>query len=341
MIEADGWDELTDRLYALPPADFVPARDEAAKAARAGGDRGRATAIGKLRRPTVAAWLVNLLALRRSERLGELLELGAALRSAQHELRGSALRELAAQRRAAVAALVAEACDLAVEAGASRSGLPVVDVETTLVAALADEQLADVVRAGRLLKSGSYDGFGETPRPQLHVVEGGGDEPEAAPRGSATPVVTKAAAKAAPTKAAAKVLPTEAPPTDAPPTEATPSVAAAKAAATKAAAPIGTAATRAAERHEADAREARRRLDGVAAELADAEAGYDAAVRAVDEWSREVTDIEERLTQLRRERSAAHSALLAAQAAQDSADASREAVRRRFAAAERAARKVR
>ena len=325
MIETDGWDELTDRLYALPPADFVPARDEAVKAARAGGDRGRATAIGKLRRPTVAAWLVNLLALHRPELLGELLELGSALRSAQHELRGSALRELAAQRRAAVAALVAEACDLAVEAGASRHGLPVVDVETTLVAALADEQLAEVVRDGRLLKSGSYDGFGETPRPQLHVVEGGGDGP--APKRPAAPAVTPAATSTSTaTKAAAK---------------AAPSKAAATAKPTKAAAPIGTAATKAAERHEADSREARRRLDAAAAELAEAEAGYDAAVRAVDERSREVTDIEERLTQLRRERSAAHTALLAAQAAQDSADATREAVQRRFAAAERAARKVR
>src|SRR2546429_5055100 len=99
-------DEIVDRLYELPPEKFIAAREEAAEAARRAGDRATATAIGKLRRPTVAAWLVNLLSRRAPDLLGELLALGDALRTAQHDLRGDEMRELSIQRRAAIGGLV-------------------------------------------------------------------------------------------------------------------------------------------------------------------------------------------------------------------------------------------
>jgi hypothetical protein len=172
---ADGLDQLAERLFALPPAEFVPARDEAVAAARAEGDRAKAAAIAKFRRPTVAAWLVNLLALRATSGLDELLTLGVAMRSAQGDLRGSDLRELATTRRTLIAGLVRQAADLAVASGAARSGLPVAEVEATLGAAVADESIAEEVRAGRLLKSVHYDGFGEPPRPSLRAVPTGAE----------------------------------------------------------------------------------------------------------------------------------------------------------------------
>jgi hypothetical protein len=170
MTTAHGPDAVADRLYALPPTDFVPARDAEVAAARAAGDRPRAAELARLRRPTVAAWLVNLLALRRPELLAELLDIGRQLRVAQRDLQGPMLRELANQRRAAIRGLVVQAAELAVEAGAARSGLPTAEVEATLMAAMSGGSTADEVRAGRLLKSVHYAGFGETPRPQLHVV---------------------------------------------------------------------------------------------------------------------------------------------------------------------------
>src|SRR5436190_17648333 len=92
--------DLLDRLYTEPPERFIALREEAVAAARRAGDRRTAEALGKLRKPTVAAWLVNLLARRRPELVGELLALGEGLRSAQHDLRGDQLRELSGQRRA-------------------------------------------------------------------------------------------------------------------------------------------------------------------------------------------------------------------------------------------------
>ncbi len=96
-------------LYTAPPDGFVAARDELVAEAKAAGQTDRAKQLGKLRKPTVAAWVVNLLAIRRPELVDQLVELSAALRSAQRELKGDALRELTKQRREAVGALVKEA----------------------------------------------------------------------------------------------------------------------------------------------------------------------------------------------------------------------------------------
>lgn len=173
--------DLVQQLYSTPPDRFVAARDAAAAEARKAGDPKTAREIAKLRRPTVAAWLVNLLALRRPELVADLAQLAEALRSAQRELRGPRLRELSAQRRAVVGALVAEIRKLAAQIeGAPPAGkLPLAEIEATLNAALSDTEVAEQVRAGRLLRATSYAGFGEVPRPQLRLVTGGEEtEPE-------------------------------------------------------------------------------------------------------------------------------------------------------------------
>ena len=57
-------DELTDavaELYQAPPEDFVSARAERVKALRDSGDKDAAKQVAALRKPTVGAWLVNLL----------------------------------------------------------------------------------------------------------------------------------------------------------------------------------------------------------------------------------------------------------------------------------------
>lgn len=163
------------RLYAAPPEEFVAVRSQEVAKARQARDTRLAAAIGKLRKPTVAAWLVNLLAHERPDLVGELLELGEQLRDAQRELRGGELRELSSRRRATVAALAKEAAHLA---GPDRGNLPLPEVEGTLAAALADATVAAAVRQGALTKSLEYTGFGETPRPQLRLVQGGEDAPQ-------------------------------------------------------------------------------------------------------------------------------------------------------------------
>ena len=51
--------EIADELYALPLEEFTPARDARAKELK--GDKELAAAVKKLKKPSVAAWVVNLL----------------------------------------------------------------------------------------------------------------------------------------------------------------------------------------------------------------------------------------------------------------------------------------
>jgi hypothetical protein len=181
-------DDVVAQLYALPPEEFTAARTEAVTAAKTAGDRDLAKQIGALRRPTVGAWLVNLLAHQRPDLIGDLLALGDALRAAQRNLRGDELRELSAQRRTMVTALAREARALAVAAGRGvRAALPLDEVQNTLTAALADAEVAEEVRLGRLVKPVEYAGFGEQPRPQLRLVQGGAATSPAKPAPATSP----------------------------------------------------------------------------------------------------------------------------------------------------------
>jgi hypothetical protein len=164
-------DELIQRLYSAPPDGFVAARTAAIEEAKRAGDREAAKRLAALKKPTVAAWVVNLLALRRPELIDELVELSGALREAQRGLDGDQMRELTAQRRQVVSALVGAArrLALAAEPGAK---LPLGEVEATLSAALAEPEVAAQVRTGRLIRAASYAGFGEVPRPRLRLVTG-------------------------------------------------------------------------------------------------------------------------------------------------------------------------
>ncbi|WP_422753400.1 hypothetical protein [Micromonospora sp. WMMD708] len=167
--------ELARQLYRTPPDRFVAARDAAVAEARRAGDPATARRIAGWKRPTVAAWLVNLLALDRPELVADLGPLAEALRTAQRDLKGPRLRELSAQRRELVAALVTEVRRIAAGRpdAPPAARLPLAEVEATLHAALADTAVAEQVRAGRLLKAVHHSGFGEVPRPQLRLVTGG------------------------------------------------------------------------------------------------------------------------------------------------------------------------
>jgi len=159
-----GVDEIADELYALPPAQFTPARDAHVQQARQDGDAAAAKAIAALRRPTVNAWLVNLLALKRSDLVADLFELGGALREAQRQLNGAALRDLSARRREVLDGLLAQVRQLAAEQGvANPTPAALTEVKDTLAAALADDVVAGQVRTGRMLKTVSYAGFGQSP----------------------------------------------------------------------------------------------------------------------------------------------------------------------------------
>lgn len=154
-------DDIAGDLYALPPAEFVAARDAAVASAREAGDRDAAKRLAALKRPTQGAHLVNLLALRRPDTVAELIALGERIRAAQGTVPAAELRDLSTKRRTAIAAALRLCRSLAAEAG---SGEPTAqqlgEAEATLAAAMADDEAAATVRSGRVVKALSYAGFG-------------------------------------------------------------------------------------------------------------------------------------------------------------------------------------
>jgi hypothetical protein len=147
-----------EQLYLLAPAEFTAARDAAVKQARADGDRERATALKALRRPTVAAWLLNTLVHEQPGLVEQLLDLGPGLAQAQAGGDAAALRALGEQRRQLVGAVVDRAV---ADAGRGVTAAVRDELASTMEAALADPASADAVRSGRLVRALSYAGFGE------------------------------------------------------------------------------------------------------------------------------------------------------------------------------------
>jgi hypothetical protein len=142
------------RLYGLPLDQFTSARDQLADELRDQGDRGAATTVKKLRRPTVSAWAVNqLVRIHRTEVL-ELLSVGEEVRAAQRAaLSGGGaetIRELTARRRRVVDRLLDLTENLLAQAGHGTSRPTLDKVADTLMAAIVDEEAAEAVRGGRL-----------------------------------------------------------------------------------------------------------------------------------------------------------------------------------------------
>ncbi len=157
---ADALEAVAAELYALPLDEFTQARNKKAADARTSGDRELAGRIKQLKKPSTSAWAVNMLSRHRADEVGQLLELGAALREAQSELDAEELRELGRQRQKLIAAVVRQARDLADELGGALGGAAADEVGQTLQAALADPEAADAVIAGLLTRPLAASGWG-------------------------------------------------------------------------------------------------------------------------------------------------------------------------------------
>ena len=149
-------------LYEGAPEVFTGRRGELAAAAREAGDRAAAKAIGALRRPTRAAWVVNQLARADPGAAARLAELAGALRAAQEAGDGRRLRELSVERDGVIDGLTARALDEAGVADNPPVSL-VFEVSQTLTAALADPEVAAAFAAGTLTRAEQWSGFGVLP----------------------------------------------------------------------------------------------------------------------------------------------------------------------------------
>lgn len=152
-----GLAEVARELYALPLAEFVAARTARAKEQ---DDRAAAAAVRRLTKPSVAAWVVNMLSTHRPQLLDDVAELGERLREAQDAGDGTALRELDPERRAVLREVESGARELAEELDQPVGPAAVTALHETMLAALSDAAAADAVRSGVLVQALGPPGFG-------------------------------------------------------------------------------------------------------------------------------------------------------------------------------------
>jgi hypothetical protein len=179
-------DVLSD-LYLRAPSEFVAVRKARVRTAREGGDVELARRIGRLPKPSAAAWLINLLVARRTAEVDDVIGLGTLIRDAEKNMDAGELRQLGKQRLQLIRALAMKGKDLAHEAGQQVSAAAMVEVEQTLHAAMSDPAAAEAVRSARLVRSLFSNGIEPVdiedavaesavatvrqPRPALRVVE--------------------------------------------------------------------------------------------------------------------------------------------------------------------------
>jgi hypothetical protein len=187
-------DTATRRLCAAAAADFAALRRTLAEDAAAAGDAETARAIGKVRKPTNAARVVNALVAEDGDIVEPLRDLGERMRAAQDDLDAPRLRELTEERRAAVGDCAKRALALAGEASPPAALRD--DVLATFDAAVADPDIA--ARLGKLQRPERFSGFGfaaGSGPPKLTVVRsaaGAGAKPSSSGAAQTAPKITAA-----------------------------------------------------------------------------------------------------------------------------------------------------
>lgn len=147
-----GLSERATALYSLPLDQFIAARNTASAEAAAAGDRELATALRALPKPTSAAWLVNVLVVRRRDQVEQVLELGVSIRDVQASGDRARLHALGQQRRRLIGVVAAQSLEVAAEIGYEVGAAALPHVEHTLSAALSDRNAAAAVLSGRLVR---------------------------------------------------------------------------------------------------------------------------------------------------------------------------------------------
>ena len=138
-----------DRLFGLPLAEFTGERDALVRKLRDDGRRDEAAEVAALRKPVLAAWVVNQLARQRRAEVRELVRAAEAVKAGR--------RDADERFRSAAEALGRSARTLLADDGQRASDAVLRDVATTLRAAAA--AAPELLAAGRLTQPLEATGF--------------------------------------------------------------------------------------------------------------------------------------------------------------------------------------
>jgi len=177
-------ESASQELYGLTPREFTAARDAKVSEARKAGCPEIASSLRKLRKPSIGAWLANLLVRTQPRDVECLINLGGELRAPRRDLEGEQIRRVSKEKGDAVSKLVREARSIASRMSRPVSAAALEELEATLEAAFADPQAAEALREGRLSSGLHYSGLGFAT--QLQAGSLPGTKGAASARGSRT-----------------------------------------------------------------------------------------------------------------------------------------------------------
>jgi hypothetical protein len=176
-------DEVLAQLYGGSRDDFLPTRTELSREAKAAGDRELAKRITGLRKPTVAAWLVNQVVRRHPADAEALADVAERLGAAHRQGTGDELRAAGQDRRELLQRLDDRIRSLAKQEGVNVSADAAGQVDTTFQAALVDPDALREVLSGRLSAAVEFDPndvdqWTTATRPKLELVRSPSKPPE-------------------------------------------------------------------------------------------------------------------------------------------------------------------
>jgi hypothetical protein len=149
--------DVVAELFGGPRDEFLAIRSKRAAEAKAAGDPDLARRIGALRKPTVAAWLVNQLVRRYPEDADQLADVAGELGDAHRHGSGERLREAGQARRELLRRLEVRVRELAHDTGVRLSDDTATQIDTTFQAALINPAALRAVRSGQLSASVGLD----------------------------------------------------------------------------------------------------------------------------------------------------------------------------------------
>jgi hypothetical protein len=149
--------ELAEPLFELAPEEFTAERDRIAKHLKKQGDDGAAAEVKALKKPSITAYALNLVARRHPDLVDGLLEADEQLRSAKSR---AEMDEAKGARQKAISSITGKATSLLEEQERSVTSQVRERLTETLLAVATDDAARDLLKAGRLLKEAEGGGFG-------------------------------------------------------------------------------------------------------------------------------------------------------------------------------------
>jgi hypothetical protein len=185
---AEALSRETDRLYTVPPKDFVKARDALAAELRKTGRTAEAAEVAKLRKPTPAVWAINQVAQADPAAVTRFIDTVDRLKRAHFGEPGP-LAQATEDQRAALEGLLKRAKALLAKVGLPASAATTGRISATLLGAAADPPARSFLRHGRLTHERQAPGF---------EALAGTAEPGGARRAEPAPKPTRSSARGMP-----------------------------------------------------------------------------------------------------------------------------------------------